>query len=110
MKARWNACYAIHCALSNARVASAGKHSRSSWAADVVARLPPLVAEFKNLKVRMRAAAAFTAIRERSDFGAGFVGVWSALCRGLDTLNLVSDFKEYQHVHGVVEQVGSYPH
>ncbi|CAG0921400.1 unnamed protein product [Notodromas monacha] len=101
MKARWNSCYAISCALSNENLDSS---TLERWSKEATCELQPLMTDFKNLKVRIRAAAVVLAVSERSSFGDTFLGLWKALIFGIENVRNIADFCEYQHVSGVVEQ------
>ncbi|XP_054611967.1 HEAT repeat-containing protein 6 isoform X2 [Dunckerocampus dactyliophorus] len=95
MKVRWNACYALGNAFRNPALPL----DSASWSGDAFASLCNVVTSCKNLKVRIKSAAALAVPAHRRCYGDDerFGRVWHSLATALETSEDMHDFLEYRY-------------
>ncbi|XP_017273447.1 HEAT repeat-containing protein 6 [Kryptolebias marmoratus] len=95
MKVRWNACYALGNAFRNPALPL----DSAPWSHDAFSALCHVVTSCKNLKVRIKSAAALAVPARRGCYGDAkrFGCVWRSLATALENSEDMNDFLEYRY-------------
>jgi len=101
MKVRWNACYASSNVLKKDDVSE----EMGKWVSDLVSSLSSLVLNFQNFKVRINAAVALGAVKNRAAVNSSLFNIMESLVVGLESSQNLEVFGEYQHQSNLVQQL-----
>jgi hypothetical protein len=101
MKVRWNACYASSNLLKKEDVTE----DMGKWVTDLINSLSTLVLNFQNFKVRINAAVALGAVRNRGAINSALFHILESLVVGLESSQNLEVFGEYQHQSNLVQQL-----
>jgi len=101
MKVRWNACYASSNLLKKEDITE----DMGKWVLDLINSLSSLVLNFQNFKVRINAAVALGAVRNRNAISSLLFNVLESLVVGLESSQNLEVFGEYQHQSNLVQQL-----
>lgn len=66
-----------------------------------------LVVNFRNFKVRINAALAFSVPAKRSHYNEYYFPIWKSLLNALDNSQHMEDYNEFKHRDNLVDQVSS---
>uniref|UniRef100_A0A1B6CV30 HEAT repeat-containing protein 6 n=2 Tax=Clastoptera arizonana TaxID=38151 RepID=A0A1B6CV30_9HEMI len=100
-KVKWNACYAIKSMLKNEDL----HETSNTWQGILYNAINGLVSKSHNFKVRANASSAISSVSKREHYGSYFIPTWTALLDGLENATNMTDFKEFQHQDGLLEQL-----
>lgn len=101
-KVKWNACYAIGNVLSNSALFEIAEQP---WQASLYNSLCHVIVNHSNFKVRIKATAAISQIKQRSHYAQYFEQFWISILAALEQSHHLDNFYEYNHRDELQEQL-----